>query len=211
MKTNSKKILIFGIIASIFVTCISVGIIFYTLVINKTTTRTIMIYMVGSNLESDGGLATADIESINHNTTDNNVRVLLIAGGTKFWKNNYINSTETSIYELKSTGFTKIKNQPTQNMGGQETLTSFLEYAHSTSKTDEYDLIFWNHGGAIDGSEYDELQNDNLSLEEINKALSKSFVNKKKLELIIFRTCLNGTLEVNDTVSKYAKCTPEDN
>ena len=205
MKKDPKKLLIFGIIASVIIILISVITIVYALVINKTTSRTIMIYMVGANLETDAGLATADLEAIHHNVKDNNVKVLVIAGGTRYWRNDYISSTETSIYELQSSGFTKVKNQQIQNMGGQDTLTSFLDYAHKTSKTDEYDLIFWNHGGAIDGSEYDELQNDNLSLEEINKALSKSSFKKKKLELIIFRTCLNGTLEVNDTVSDYAK------
>ena len=36
-------------------------------------------------------------------------------------------------------------------------------------KTDEYDLIFWNHGGAIIGSEFDDLSGDNLTLKEMKE------------------------------------------
>ena len=85
-------------------------------------------------------------------------------------------------------------------------VSNFLKYAYDYSKTDEYDLLFWNHGGAIDGSEYDELSNnDNLNLKEMNEALFNSPFKNKKLEIVIFRTCLNGTVEVNSVFSKYAK------
>ena len=90
-------------------------------------------------------------------------------------------------------------------MGDSDTLTDFLNYAYDYSKTDEYDLIFWNHGGAIDGSEYDELSlDDNLQLSEMNQALNNTPFKNKKLETVIFRTCLNGTIEVNTVFSKYS-------
>ena len=63
-------------------------------------TRTIMIYMVGSNLETQSGLGTVDLESIDYNKMDNeNINVVLIAGGTEEWDNDYIDPDETSIYE----------------------------------------------------------------------------------------------------------------
>ena len=199
---NTRKILISGIIVSIMVIIASITV-SVIVILNSGVSRTVMIYMVGSNLESTNGLASSDLASIKN--TDSNTRVLLIAGGTSRWSNNYISTDETSIYELTSSGFNKVKKQDRKNMGESNTLTAFLNYAYDYSKTDKYDLIFWNHGGAIDGSEYDELSNDdNLSLSEMNNSLSKSPFNNKKLELVIFRTCLNGTLEVNSVLSKYA-------
>ena len=199
---NIRKILISGIIVSIMVIIASITV-SAIVILNRGVSRTVMIYMVGSNLESTNGLASSDLASIKNK--DSNTKVLLIAGGTSKWDNNYISTDETSIYELTSSGFTKIKKQDRKNMGDSDTLTDFLNYAYDYSKTDEYDLIFWNHGGAIDGSEYDELSNDdNLSLSEMNNSLSKSPFNNKNLELVIFRTCLNGTLEVNSILSKYA-------
>ena len=200
---NTRKILISGIIVSIMVIIASITV-SAIVILNRGVSRTVMIYMVGSNLESTNGLASSDLASIKN--IDSNTKVLLIAGGSSKWSNNYISTDETSIYELKSSGFTKVKKQDRKNMGDGDTLTEFLNYAYDYSKTDEYDLIFWNHGGAIDGSEYDELSNDdNLSLSEMNDSLSKSPFNNKKLELVIFRTCLNGTLEVNSILAKYAK------
>ena len=201
---NTRKILIGGIVVSIMVIIASITVSALVLLNDKGVSRTVMIYMVGSNLESQAGLATVDLNSMKKN--NDNTRVLVIAGGTKSWDNDYIDVSETSIYELNNSGFTKIKNQSKLNMGSSEVLTNFLNFAHDYSKTDEYDLIFWNHGGGIDGSEYDELSNDdNLSLKEMNVALNKSVFNNKKLELVIFRTCLNGALEVNSVFSKYAR------
>ena len=201
---NKRKIIVVGIVISLFVMISSITISALVLLSDKGVSRTIMIYMVGSDLESEAGLATVDLNSMKKN--NDNTKVLVIAGGTKSWDNDYIDVGETSIYELTDSGITKVKNQSKLNMGSSEVLTDFLDYAYNYSKTDEYDLIFWNHGGGIDGSEYDELSNgDNLSLKEMDVALNKSVFSKKKLELVVFRTCLNGTLEVNSVFSKYAR------
>lgn len=173
----------------------------------SSKSRTLMIYMVGSNLESQSGLATVDLNTIDYEKTSlENINVLLIAGGSRRWKNSYIDEDETSIYKLTSNGFVKDKTQPKQNMGSNQVFTNFLDYVYQNYKTDEYDLIFWNHGGAILGSEYDELyDNDLLTLNEIKEGLNNSKFNKEnKLEAIIFRTCLNGTIEVADTLKDYS-------
>ena len=66
------------IIASITVSVI--------VILNSGVSRTVMIYMVGSNLESTNGLASSDLASIKNK--DSNTKVLLIAGGTNKWDNN---------------------------------------------------------------------------------------------------------------------------
>ena len=203
----NKKIILFGLIGMVVISLIT-GIIILFGGNNKSISRTIMIYMVGADLESKNGLATVDLDSINYNSMDNeNINVVLIAGGATKWHNNYINSNETSIYELKENGFQKVKQQSIQNMGAPQTLSNFLNYVYDNYKTDEYDLIFWNHGGGIEGSEYDELySHDNLTLSEFKIAFSNSTLgSEKKLETISFRTCLNGTIEVASVLKDYAK------
>lgn len=168
--------------------------------------RTIMIYMVGSDLESGNGIASFDLSTIDYEETSaEDTQVVLIAGGSKRWNNDYINVDETSIYELKEDGFEKVKKQKVQNMGEPKVLSSFLNYVYENYKTDKYSLLFWNHGSAILGSEHDELANDFLSLYELKKGFSNSPFNKNnKLEAIIFRTCLNGNLEIASTLDDYA-------
>lgn len=165
-----------------------------------------MIYMVGADLESDKGLGTVDLDGIDYEKMDNkNIKVVLIAGGSKEWKNNYIDSKETAIYELTKDGFKKVKNVSIKNMGDTRTFSDYLTYVYDNYKTDKYNLIFWNHGGAIYGSEFDSLYDDNLSLKELKTGFENSPFNKKnKLETVIFRTCLNGTIEVANVFKDYS-------
>ena len=208
-KSSSSKIILVSLIsgfAAILLILLIVIFIGTKQSTNSNVSRTVMIYMVGSDLESQNGLGTIDLEEIDYYKMDNqNVNVLLIAGGSNEWYNDYIDKSETSIYELTGSGYVKVKSQNIQNMGNPEVLSNFLNYVYSNYKTDKYDLIFWNHGGAIQGSEFDEVSNDFLSLSEIKSGLSISpFNENNKLELVIFATCLNGTVEVADTLSNYA-------
>ncbi len=208
-KKSSHKKLFFGIIGLIIVALVALIIGFIVVNRNnKINSRTFMIYMVGSNLESENGLGTVDLDGIDYNEMDNqNINVVLIAGGSKSWDNNYIDSSETSIYELTANGFEKVKQQNLQSMGSANVLSNFLTYVHKNYKTDQYDLIFWNHGGAILGSEFDELyDNAFLSLSDMKNALSNSpFNGRNKLETVMFSTCLNGSIEVADVFKDYAK------
>lgn len=205
--TNKKNKKTFFIIGGIVLAIIlTISILFLVLFRDKNYSRTIMIYMVGSNLESESGLGTVDLNSINYNNMDNkNINVVLIAGGSERWDNNYIDENETSIYELTASGYKKVKTQDIQNMGDSKVFSNYLNYVYENYKTDKYDLIFWNHGGAIYGSEFDDLSGDNLTLEEMRVGLSNSNFNKNnKLETVIFRTCLNGTIEIADTFKDYS-------
>lgn len=180
-----------------------------TLFAQRNVSRTVMVYMVGSNLESQNGLASDELNGIGNPelVAENGMNVVLIAGGSKRWKNETIEADETSIYELGEDGFTKVKKQKKQNMGEAEVLKNFLNYVTEHYSTDEYDLIFWNHGGAIQGAEYDELYNhDQLSIAEMEEALKGAgFGKNRKLETVIFSTCLNGSIEVAKMFKDYAR------
>ena len=177
-------------------------------VYKSNNSRTIMIYMVGSDLESRIGLGSRDLKDLDFTKVrKNRINVLLMAGGSKRWDNTYVDSNETSIYKLTETGFEKVDQRQKTNMGQSDNLLYFLNYSYQNSKTRKYDLLFWNHGGAVDGSEYDELSimGDHLNLIEFKEALEKSPFSKKKLEVVSFRTCLNGTLEVANVFKDYAE------
>ena len=204
---NSSKKLLCIIIMLLLVIIISIIAILMKGNVQKSFSRTIMVYMVGSNLESEGGFGTLDLDAIDYQTiTDHDVNVLVIAGGTPKWHNDYIDKTETSIYKLEEDGFKKVKAQDKISMGKSETLSNFMSYVYDNYKTDKYELILWNHGGAIDGSEYDDLfKKDNLTLKELHTALEDSpFNEKNKLELVFFNTCLNGTIEMTNVFKDYA-------
>lgn len=200
--SKSKKIII--IFMSVLVLLL-VGVSVILLNKGSVKSRTVMIYMAGSDLESRSGIATSDISSIigkNINLKNNNI--LIYSGGTKRWFN-FMNPNENAIYKLTENGFERVKSYDKSSLGDSSNFSKFLTYSFNNYKTEAYDLIFWNHGLGVMGSIMDENSKDYLDLVEINEGLNKSPFNKNnKLETIVFRTCLNGTIEMASNISDYA-------
>ena len=205
---NNKmyKKLIIGILLLAVVVLSGVAVLSVT---NKfqTNTRTIMIYMSGSNLESDSGIATADLAAIIPQEIDlEKTNVLVYTGGTKKWLNDYIKADENAIYLLEENGFSKLESYDSNNLGNSSTFESFLTYSYEKYRAEEFDLIIWNHGLGALGSVLDDHTSDFLTVAEMSTALKNSPFNKKnKMEAVIFRTCLNGTAEVASTFAPYSK------
>ena len=174
---------------------------------SSNVSRTVMIYMSPSNLESDGVIGTSDIASINYKDLNyDDLKIVMMLGGTEKWYTEGVSTSETSIFEINNNGLSKVKEQDVKNMGDAENLTSFLNYAYDNYKTDEYILLLYGHGAAIQGAVFDELQNqDYLKVKEIQDGIGNSKFKNNKLELVIFRTCLNGTLEVANALKDYSK------
>lgn len=73
-------------------------------------TKTVMIYMCGSDLESDGKLATYNIRDLMDSNIDyDNIKIFLCAGGSTRWFNSNISTQETSIFEINEDGLNKVK------------------------------------------------------------------------------------------------------
>ena len=172
----------------------------------KDNTRTIMIYLDGTNLESNGGIASADIDAINPSSVDlKKTNVLVYTGGTEKWFN-YIKNDENAIYKLTSSGFEKIETYPQLDMADPDTLASFLKYSYDNYKAGHMDLVLYDHGGAIIGAISDDFSGNTMSLPGFKEALKKSpFDKNNKLELIAFRTCLNGTIENANTFKDFSE------
>lgn len=171
---------------------------------NPEKTRTFMIYMVGSDLESNskqGTFSISDIIDGDINLYSNNV--LLMVGGAKKW-HNFVNNEEIGIYKLTSSGFEKVDSLPVASMGSDETLEKFLNYSYDNYKSKYYDLIFWNHGLGALGIEQDELSNDYITLQEMDDAFKNSRFNNEKLEMTIFYNCLSSNLHIANIMKKYS-------
>ena len=203
-----------GIIAFLLLIIIGLFIAVLVIVLNgnkdlrniKNPSRTIMIYLVGSDLE-DKGMASVELRDLDYSKlSSDKVKVVLMIGGAKNWKTDYVSVDETSIYELKPEGVTKVKEITKSNMGGPETLSTFLNYTYENYKTDRYSLVFWDHGSGFLGGEFDVLfGGDNLDIRDYKEAFKNSpFNEKNKLETIYFSTCLNGTIEIMSTFADYA-------
>lgn len=165
--------------------------------------RTILLYIVGSNLESQGGAATLDLEEIRKSGINiDQTRVVVYTGGSTKWTGNFNNN---AIYELTESGYTLVKQYDKTNMADPSTLTTFIDYVTDNYNSSKYGLILWDHGaGPIGGFGQDELYGNLMRLTGIDSALKNSkYLKNNKFEFIGFDACLMASVEVGRTLSSY--------
>ncbi len=170
-------------------------------------TKTIMMYVVGSDLESEHDCASSDLsEVLGSDFDDEKINYIVYTGGTKDWENTDISDDHNSIFKVEDGDLTLLEHEDKKNMGDADTLSNFINYAYENYPADMYGLILWNHGGgSFNGYGYDEVTNDCLSLMELDNALADTpFTGDNKLDFIGFDACLMATIEVADALSPYA-------
>ncbi|MBQ6455800.1 MAG: hypothetical protein IJJ31_01585 [Mogibacterium sp.] len=169
---------------------------------------TLMIYMVGSDLESRSGLATEDLQEIADSGVDTEaVNIVVCAGGTEKWRNDYVPADSNIIMHLGGDGFVVDETQEASSMGDSSALTDFLDYCTDNYHTEEYALILWDHGaGPVMGYGMDTLHDrDCLTLPEMRDALEASpFGRDRKLAWVGFDACLMASAELACIWSEYA-------
>ncbi len=175
-------------------------------------TWTVMLYLCGTDLESDGKTASNDLSDIVMAHHSDNVNVVVQTGGTKKWccedYSEYVNMptidpSSLGFYHIEDDGFKLDKTEPLASMGDESTLRNFVSWAVSSYPADRYMLILWDHGGGpTSGVCFDQLfEGDSLSISEISQALYDANV---PLDVIGFDACLMASLETADAMMDYA-------
>ncbi len=170
---------------------------------------TVLIYMCGSDLESQHGEGVKDLNQMASASLGSNVNIVVQTGGAKQWHGLGINANELGRYVVKNGKVTKVESLPKASMGKSETLRDFVSWAAKNYPAKKYVIDFWNHGGgSVYGVCFDELYPDSLGnpdslyASEIKKALSEAGVS---FEMFLFDTCLSATIEMADTLSNFGK------
>ena len=166
-------------------------------------TATILIYMIGSDLESDGGCATQDLYEICDADLGSGVNVIVQTGGAYYWQNPQISGDSVQRFAVQDGELSLKKDVGLVSMVEPETVRDFLVWGTQNYPADRYGLIFWNHGGGtILGFGADEhFPDDMLSLDEIADALDGADVH---MEFVGFDACLMGTIETAYMLEPYA-------
>jgi len=168
---------------------------------------TIMIYMNGSDLESEHGAATDDlIEMLESGLDSKHANIVIFTGGAKVWQNDLIPEYDCVIWEVADGDIHELVRVGLHNMGDAGTLSSFIDFGMLNFPAHKYGLILWDHGGgSISGYGHDELfADDNMTLLDLNFALKKSKAADTKLEFIGFDTCLLGSVEMAVITADFA-------
>lgn len=172
---------------------------------NGQDTATVLVYMCGTDLESNSAMATKDINEMLNADVGGNLNVIVYTGGCKNWRNNVISSSCNQIWQVKNGQFNcLVKDAGANPMTDSSTLSSFIKWGAKNFPADRMDLILWDHGGgSITGYGYDQKYPyaGSMTLSGINSALRNSDV---KFDFIGFDACLMGTAETGLVLSDYA-------
>ena len=163
---------------------------------------TVLLYMCGTDLESQGGAATQNLRELEDVQYSNDINFIIETGGTAYWQNDLISPDYLQRYKSDQDGLTLVDEQDLASMGDPSTLSSFLSWGISEYPADNYMVLFWNHGGgSLAGVEFDELyDSDSLTLPELDQAFEEV---GQQFEVIGFDTCLMSTLENASILSTY--------
>ena len=175
---------------------------------SKEGGTTLMIYMIGSDLESKSSAATDDLMEIQDSGVDcSSNNVVVYTGGSTDWQNDLVSADTGMILTLGDDGYEVEDSPKAASMGEPETLTYFLNYCAEKHPADHYALILWNHGnGPLIGYGKDMLfDNDSLTLSEMEQAMQTSpFSGEKKLDWVGFDACLMASAELSCIWEPYA-------
>jgi len=181
----------------------------------EQTSWTIMVYMIGSDLESSynfynnalSGHASTDLEEMMRGHTSENIHVVIETGGTKIWRLDNISPGINQRWKISNGNMDLLETLERKNMSDQETLYDFTSWAIESYPSDNYALILWNHGGgSLYGFGLDEyFPKDSLTLDEIDNVLERVTHEQTMLfEVIGFDACLMATLETAAVLEPYA-------
>ncbi|MFI3177299.1 MAG: clostripain-related cysteine peptidase, partial [Eubacteriales bacterium] len=166
--------------------------------------HTIMVYMIGSDLETYGGSASDDIKEMMAADLGDQVNVIIMTGGTDEWWMSQISSSTCQYWQVKNGQLVSVNdNLGMLNMTSESTLTQFINDTASAFPANRYSLIMWDHGGGtFSGFGYDEnYPNDTLTLENIGNALGSANV---QFDIVGFDACLMATVETAFMLEPYA-------
>ena len=200
-------------------------------VTDTATTRTIMFYVVGSNLEEDYGSASVSILSILSAEYDENVSIICMTGGTLEWQmssellvgTDHIDADYNQIYKLEGRKGDEeygrmtlleekgIPGAETTDMGKPGTLKAFLDYCYVNYPADLYDIILWDHGGGPTygfGDDNHFPEGTMMRLYQMVEAFKNCELikNGEDFESINFDACLMGNTDILAAFSMFTDC-----
>ena len=170
---------------------------------------TIMIYMNGSDLESEAGEASTDISEMLSSGIGSNVNVIIQTMGTREWQDHDISSKKSQTWCIKNGALSLIRDDLGQlDCTSADTMSEFIGYCKSEYPAERYMFLFWDHGGGpVYGFGYDEWQDEqeSLTLAEMSRAFSD---NKDiHFDIIGMDCCIMADLETCYALAPYCRYT----
>ena len=170
---------------------------------------TLMVYMCGTDLESDGGCATADLKEMIKSgaKSGGKLTIYVQTGGTKKWATKGMTNREGERWLVSKDGLERVDSLGRIDMGSGDEFTGFLQYGLENYPADRYAVVLWDHGaGATDGVCYDEITDNSLNMAKIYQSLSVAAKEKNyhKFSFVGFDACLMANYEMALHLAPFA-------
>ena len=166
---------------------------------------TLLVYLCGTDLESQNGMGTSDLKEMTGASLSENVNLIVYTGGCRRWRNSVVSSSVNQIYQIKDGGLYCLeKNMGSGAMTDPKTLARFIQYGKEHFPANRMCLILWDHGGgSISGYGYDEKTGSrtSMNLSQVRTALKQGGAS---FDFIGFDACLMATVETGLMLDDYA-------
>ncbi|MDO4538216.1 MAG: clostripain-related cysteine peptidase [Coriobacteriales bacterium] len=171
----------------------------------RSDTCTIFLYMCGSNLESEQGIASKNIDELLKANVPSNVRVVLQTGGSTEWKSHNISANKLQRYEVRNHKLELIEEQANASMGEGSTLRDFISWGASNYWSDRNMLVLWDHGSkSADKICFD----SNYNYSALDSIEIKNVLAGVKLpstyDMVIYDACFMATVDNAYLMHDYA-------
>lgn len=160
----------------------------------ETAYRTVMVYIIGSNLETNSGLASSDIDEMLASDIGDNTNIVIQTGGAINWTNPLIDDGEVNRFEIVNGTLNKTADLGAMSMVETSSLQDFIEYSAENYPANNYTLVMYNHGGGVPiAFGYDEIYDGTLTDINIGDALDGAGIH---FDALIFNACDMCSLEL---------------
>lgn len=162
---------------------------------------TLLVYIMGTNLESDDNSASGNIKEMQSVAPSDKVNVVLTTGAAD--KDGWRTVQRKRIMGAQ---IEQIADLGQIDMGSQATLQDFISWGMQTYPAKRTMLVLWDHGGGPNhGIGPDPFSENALSMDKIRGALDATTkAAGQKFALISFDACLMATVEVAQALAPYA-------
>ncbi len=177
---------------------------------NENDTWAIYWYLCGTDLETNYGSATSDLEEMFKVTLPDNVKVIIETGGTYSWQNDFVPNDSLARYVYSGNELELIETAAMSSMGNKATFERFLKFCNTNYPADHVAVVMWDHGGgSMSGICFDEVYDyEGLSLLDLREAFDSVYSlseGNPPIEMIGFDACLMATIDTAYTFRDIAK------
>ncbi len=169
----------------------------------ENSSFTLLIYMAGSDLESEDGAASADIAEILAACPGDSLHILIQTGGSAVWHREGIEAGAPQRFMVHGNELVLMETLDPCPMSSAKTLSDFLSWGIGAAPAARYAAVLWNHGGGtLLGYGFDEYYpGESISVADLHTVFSELNI---RFSFIGFDACMMAGLETARALSGYA-------